>query len=233
MTPGEFRLTIHAHRELSDRDQRRLREGLDPLRRVVESFPVRELHLDIREHARANDFHVRASLRLPKQTLFTGERAKELYPAYERCVRKLIHKVGAYKDKLRGEPERSHIAAGTLRAVQPAVEPDAARLEESVSAGDFGRFRHAMSVYESSLADRVARAVNRFPELEGRLGTEIVISEIVEETFLNAFEHFGERPAKPLGSWLESWIVDSITLLLDDTDRAKRNLTLLNDASSV
>ncbi|QTD48022.1 HPF/RaiA family ribosome-associated protein [Sulfidibacter corallicola] len=67
---------------------------------LLRDFPVVFLHADIHEHPHQHDFHLKLSLRLPNDTLFTGERHVQMRSAYLQCVRQMATKVKDYKAKL-------------------------------------------------------------------------------------------------------------------------------------
>jgi len=87
-------------------------------------------------------------------------------------------------------------------------------------------------VYDESLEKRVGRWIQRYPEIEGQLGEELTISEIVEEVYLNAFDQFATRPVVRLGEWLESLIDPSVQLLLKQPDDEKANLSFIQSAKT-
>ncbi|MBI4605337.1 MAG: hypothetical protein HY721_25515 [Planctomycetes bacterium] len=163
-------------------------------------------------------------MKLPGRDIFTGDRHPALHPAYERCVRKLVGKVKAYKEKLRRKPERERAQQGEVREVRPAREPDVPLLERAAHEGDYAAFREGLSDYDDSLRRRVDRWTRRYPELEGLLGGDVLLSEVLEEVYLNAFEGFLRRPADRLGNWLESLIDPSVRRLLARFEEGKENL---------
>lgn len=210
----------------------KMEEGLAPLRRPVRDFPVSDLYITVTYHATPNDFHVRTSLVLPGRTLFTGERDVNALAAWGHCVRKLVHKVTAYKENLSAKPERSKTQEGTAQAILPDVQPDADRLRQSVEAGDYAEFRRATYAYEEPVRKRAGRWIERYPELAARLGKLFDLSDLVEEVFLNAFERFEKRPqAVPLGEWLEGLIDPSVQALLKDPEAERENIRAVRSAS--
>src|SRR5947209_7898028 len=76
----------------------RMQQGLQPLGEVVHDFPNSDLWITLIHHERSALYHVEAKLKLPGQTLFTGDRDAYLDSAFQRCVRKLVRKVEAYKE---------------------------------------------------------------------------------------------------------------------------------------
>ena len=130
MTQAGFKTKIVTHNCLiSDAEEEKMQEDLHTLRRVVEKFPVADLHVRINRHDKSDDFHVKTSLHLPGRTLFTGDRDAKIHPAYERCVRKLVKKVTAYKDRMshRSQFEKQGRAKGASerekRARDSSVDP--------------------------------------------------------------------------------------------------------------
>jgi hypothetical protein len=216
---------------LSDREQKKFDADLETLRRAVACFPQAELKVEI---SKQSYYRVRTSLILPSRTLFTADDDRDLHPAWERCVRKLVGKVQALKERLGNKPAYSKQAEGTLHDVQPAMEPDIEQVQGAVEELDYAAFRNAVAVYEEAVERRVGRWAQRYPVVEDRLGDGLAISEIVEEVFLNAFERFAERPpALRLGEWLESLIDPSIKALINDPGFEKENLSYIESAKEI
>lgn len=88
------------HYSLSEPEREKLADDLDVLRRVVEPFPVKDLHIHIHRHPHQGDFHLKLDLHLPGQVLFTGERGEHYHPAFIECAKQMVAKVKAYKDQL-------------------------------------------------------------------------------------------------------------------------------------
>ena len=81
-------------------------------------------------------------------------------------------------------------------------------------------------MFESPLHERVGRWIQRYPEIESRLGDSITIADIVEEVFLNAFEQFPQRPQEvPPGEWFEGLIDVSVQALLQSPDEEFANIS--------
>ncbi|MCA9156156.1 MAG: hypothetical protein KDA38_15295, partial [Planctomycetales bacterium] len=85
------------HCELSPPEFEKLERGLEPLRKPVESFPVSDLYITIMFHPRSNSYRVKTALVLTGRTLVSGDADSQYYPAFERCVRKLIKRLDEYK----------------------------------------------------------------------------------------------------------------------------------------
>lgn len=202
------------HYELSAAENERIEKNLRALRELVGEFPLARLHILVNHHPRTGDFHVKTSLKLPRRTLFTGERHDLFHPAFERCVRKLMDKVTTYKEQLREKPAHERVVEGKWHELHPSAGVDLAALETAVRDADYAAFRRLMLVYESDLEKRVGRWIKRYPEVEAMLGREVTIGQIVEDVFVAAFDRFLERPTDRLGHWLEQLIDGSIKALL-------------------
>jgi ribosome-associated translation inhibitor RaiA len=204
---------------------RDMEEALEPLSTVVEEFPVSDLYITIIYHKPSNDYHVKTALVLSGRTLFTGDRDDAFYPAYERCMRKLVKKVEAYKHRLSNQEEQSKRQKGTYQDVSPSFTPDSAVLAQAVDAGDYAAFRRAASAYEESVRKRVGRWVQRYPALEAEIDVRLTIDDVVEEVFLNAFDQYDNRQGVvPVGEWLESLIDPSVKALMRHPDQELENI---------
>ena len=205
--------------ELSAGEISAMEEDLHTLRQIVADFPVSVLYITVIFHARSNDYHVKTSLVLPGKTLFTGDRADEVHPAYERCIRKLVNKVEIYKQRMQGDAEQAKHVGGTHHTLTPTQEIDLAELQEAVAYDDYVSFRRAADVFEDALAKRIGRWVQRYTQLESQLGDSVTISDIVEDVLLNAFEQFSKRPQSvPPGEWLESLIDPTVQAIIQSPD---------------
>jgi len=72
---------------------------------------------------------------------------------------------------------------------------------------------------------RAGRWIERYPDFEARLGAAFTLEDLVEEVFLNAFEHFDRWPEElRLGEWLEGLIDPSVKALLKDPEAERTNL---------
>jgi ribosome-associated translation inhibitor RaiA len=203
-----------------------LDHSLHILDESVRRFPRSDLYVTILRHARRRDHRVKTSLVLPGRTLFTGDHDDHPMPAVERCVRKLVHKVDAYKHSLSRVSEVAKHRKGTHQEIIPTELPDAELLEHAVADGDYVRFRSAMRAYDDPLRQRVGRWIQRYPALEARIGGDIQIDDAIEEVLLNAFARFRDRPLSlPLSEWLESLINPSVRLLLMHPEDEMENIS--------
>lgn len=207
-------------------EMERFYEGLRPLEKVVEPFPVADLYVTIRRHPRSKDYHVTTALHLPSRTLFTGERHDEdAYAAFERCIRKLVGKVGAHKELLSNKPEQRKSNVGTRQELLPDYEPDLAAMRWAASEGDYREFREYMDAYHQPVRLRVGRWIQRYPEVEAKLGLELSIDDVVEDVFLAAFEGFRMQPDVRFGEWLETLIRQAVRTLAHKPDAERENVS--------
>jgi ribosome-associated translation inhibitor RaiA len=222
----QFRIQLDTkHCNVTPGEVAKMETALGHLERVAQSFPVSDLYIYVRHHPRSNDFHVKTSLVLPGRTLFTGDRDIAMYPAYERCVSKLAQKVEAYKRDLSNTAEVAKLEKGTHKQVEPTVDPDPRQLLDAVRNADYAAFRRATLGYEEPVRLRLGRWIQRFPDVQARMGKEFTVADFVEEVFLNAFERFEHRPGgMALGEWLEGLIDPSVKALVDHPDEEKENV---------
>jgi ribosome-associated translation inhibitor RaiA len=229
----DLAVQIHTrHYDLAAAERASLEACLGSLSKLVSRFPGASLHVDIARHPRAKDFHVKTSLRLAGRTLFTGERDPLLHRAYERCVRKLMHKAKAYREKLERKPTIEKEVQGTLHTVVPDREPDAPALESAVRDGDFARFRTAAGVYDGALGKRIHDRLARYVMPAAIQAAGITEDDVLEEVYLNAFEGFPGRPRDRVGNWFESLIDPSLRALLEHPEAEKENLGYVREAGS-
>lgn len=207
--------------EISD-----MEDDLHALRRIIEDFPVSNLYITVVYHPKRHDYHVKTSLKLCGKTLFTGERDTQVHPAYDRCVRKLVKKIQAYKEHMQGTDEHAKHASGTHQQVSPTQEMDVASLVAAVEDDNYAKFRLAADAYEAGLTERIGRWIQRYPELEASLGDGITLSDIVEDVYLNAFEQFSSRSSEvPPGKWFESLIDPTVQALMQSPDEEFANIS--------
>lgn len=215
---------------ISPGEQEKMDHDLGTLRKMIVNFPSPQLKLEISNQT-PSIVRVGASLRLAGRTLFTAGQAGSLHAAWDTAIRRLIDKVRAYKDHLGRIPERQKEAEGTLHEIVPTMPPDSAALDRAARQLDYRGFRAALNVYEDALEKRVGRWIERYPDAEARLGDGLLISEIAEEVFLNAFDQYNHRPQSlRLGQWLENLIDPSIQTLMHDGGAEKENLSFIATA---
>lgn len=230
-----YDLAVHydAHGfDLTEGLKARFDQDLDRLATLLRRGPAATLHADFVRHARTGDHHVKTTLRIDRgPAFFTGERDVLPGPAFKRCVHKLIRKVESFRRRNEGlQPG----AADRAPRVEAMVEPPFEALARAVDDADYAGFRDAMRVFEDSVAARVGRLIERFPEATALLGDGLLVSEVVEEVFLNAFEAFGGAAGRPavLSHWIESLIEPSIQQLLADPDGERENVAFVRSLVS-
>ena len=222
----QFRIQLDTkHCNVTPGEVAKMETALGHLARVAQSFPVSDLYIYVRHHARSNDYHIKTSLVLPGRTLFTGDRDIVMYAAYERCVSKLVQKVEAYKRTLSNQAEVAKQEKGTHRQIEPSSDPNPADLTAAVRAADYAAFRRALLGYEEPVRKRVGRWIQRYPAVQAQIGKGLEVDDFVEEVFLNAFERYEHRPSgMSLGEWLDTLIDPSVKALLDHPDEEKENI---------
>lgn len=229
---SNLRVEFDTHQEpLAEHERDKMERDLAQLRRVVRDFPLADLHVDVLHHPRSNGYHVKTRLTLPNRILFTGDRDVGAHPAYKRCIRKLVKKVEGYKDAMDGRQVAAQPSRSMGQQMVPAWEPDVAAMREAVDAGDYAAFRRQVSAWSDAVRLRAGRWVERYPTVAAALGQDVFLVEIVEETFLNAFERFGEYPGAPrtFGQWLEELIDRSIRDFAEDPEGVKQNLSFIDE----
>jgi len=207
----------------------RMQNALAPLGEAVADFPASELRIKVIYHPRSDTYHVVARLKLPGQTLFTGERDPYLDTAFQRCIPKLSQRVAAYKQHTN---RQTTAVAERLTALERDImapeDADAGPLAAAVQAGDYLRFRTALVGYEDWLRKRVGRWVQRYPEAQAQVGNGLALGDLVEEVYLNAFEQFSRRSTDvPFAEWLDQLIDPSLKVLLRHPDEERENASLV------
>ena len=212
--------------ELSASEIKDMHEDLRTLKRLIEGFPNSFLQITITGQDRHRSYHVKTSLTLGSQTLFTGQWEPSMHRAYERCIHKLIRKVQAYKARMAGENQWNKASSGNHSEVSPSDGFDALELDCAVAQDDYVSYRRAMDVFEDALSKRIGRWINRYPEIGEKLGQSITISDIVEEAFHIAYGEFLHRPHDvPPGKWLEGMIDPAVQALLQTPDQEYANIS--------
>lgn len=212
--------------ELSKSQAKGIDRSLDPVRDLVREFPVSDLYVTITYHQHSDTYRIKCALVLSGQTLTTGDLAGDVDSAIDRCVRKLVKRIEQYKQGLENIEDQEKFAKGTYQNVVPNREPDGEKLESAIAKGDYATFRKETYMYESPVRKRAGRWVQRYPEVNAMIGDKLMLADIVEEVFLNAFERFDERPAEVrMGEWLDQLIAPSLKLLIDHPDEEMQNIS--------
>ena len=201
-------------------EKERLQRAIAAVGDSLDGLPGSALGIDVIYHPRSQAYHAEFKLSLPGRTFFTGEEDPYLDSALQRGLQELTREVLAY----RKHPDREAVQAAARRAalddrVVAPEDPDAGPLAEAVRAGDYRRFRNALAGYEEWLRKRVGRWVQRYPEAQARVGGDLLLGDVVEDVYLNAFERFTRRPtAVPLSEWLDGLIDPSLKALMRRPD---------------
>jgi ribosome-associated translation inhibitor RaiA len=215
------------HGELPAGELNKMETMLSPLGDMVRHFPVSKLHVLVSYRPRTTDYVVRTSLILSGETLVSSDHHPQAHAAFEHCIDNLVRELQRYKDRLGDVPERTKQQEGTHHALVPTMPPDAAAIDAAVREGDYTAFRTAMSGYDSPVQQAVGRWVERYPEVAGRVGKELQISDIVEDVFLTAFDEYEHRPPGiRLGEWLERYIDSVIKAIAAHPDREIENVSM-------
>jgi hypothetical protein len=223
-------LDVHRYR-LSPVEEKRLRDDAERLRPQVENFPVADLHLLVEGNARTNDVSVKLSLILPGTTLIGNDHDIAAAPACERAMDSLIDGLRAYKDRLGKVSERQKSEKGTQHVLHSTVDLDPTQLDFAVEARDYTAFRMASFALEDGLRKRVGRWIQRYPELQERIGRGIEVADVVEEVFLLAFENYPHRPSDvPFGTWIETLIDPAARQIRDCGDEEVEHVRLARTA---
>jgi ribosome-associated translation inhibitor RaiA len=194
----------------------RMERTLSSLGEEVEDFPTSDLSITVIRHPRSQDFHVEAKLQVPGRSLRTGDTDIYLDSAFDRCTRKLVQKVRDYK----AHPDWQAIeqARKEINRNQDVAAPggtDMGPLGEAVAAGDYQLFRNLLINYESWIRRRVGRWIERYPKAQALVGNGLSVGDLVEEVYLNAFEHYRQRPTEvPFHQWLEQLLDPSLQAML-------------------
>jgi len=221
---------VHQY-DLSEGERARLEDNLDGLTRMVEHFPVADLHIMIEGNARSNDVSVKLTLILPGNTLVTNDRDAVLTVAFDRCLSALGNLVQGYKAKLGGDDERNKLEKGTAHELRPTQNIDPAAVDRAVAAGDYAAFRAALLPFEDPIQARAGRWVQRYPQFEARIGKDVKLSDVTEEIFLTAFDQYESRPeGLPLSEWLVSLIDPAVRALMTRTADEKENINMARSA---
>jgi hypothetical protein len=225
----------HLHVELNAKDctipadeLTRMQRALEPIGDAVRDYPHSDLFITAVHHPRSATFHVAAKLKVPGVTFLTGDRDAYLDSAFQRCVRKLVHRLDGHKSPPDGGAadavrRRAALDSDVVAPEAPAFGP----LSRAVQAGDYRAFRNALLGYEDWLRLRVGRWVQRYPEAQARVGNGLLIGDLVEEVYLNAFERYGQRPPDVrFSDWLGGLIDTSLKEMLRHPDEGHENASL-------
>lgn len=193
---------------IAEDERLRIQPSLERLGKAVSEFPESKLCLTIVHHPRSNLYHARAKLKVPGQTIISGEHNPLLSEATIRCLEKVLRRVETYK----ASPDTEALNQAQRRAelanqIIAPTDSDTGKLGEAVKAGDYHAFRRALLSQEEPLRMRVGRWVQRYPAIQDEVGRTFEIADLVEEVFLLAFEQYCHRPTHlRMQEWLDSLI---------------------------
>ena len=198
--------------QISQEQRTALQPNLERLGKALSDFPQSNLWLKIIHHSQSNVFHAQAKLKVPGQTINTGERHESLTSAAQRCLEKALQRVESYK----ANPDREAVKQAEQRSalatnIIAPVESDGGVIGQAIVANDYRAFRHALLAQEEPLRMRVGRWVQRYPEVQAEVGRTFEIADLVEEVFLLAFDRYANRPVHlSMHDWLDSLIDPAI-----------------------
>lgn len=205
--------------EPTEAERLNITSEVDRIRPLIEEFPTQILHINLGYNSGSEEYEVKLALVLPGQTFATGDVSPAWEPSLEKSVQKMIRRIEHYKATMSGEPEQARIAAGTTMEVEPNRRMDGKQVVAAVESGNYTEFRKAMYPIEASLRARVGRWVQRYPQIQAKIGTRFTIADIVEETFMLAFDRYKEwRPEMFFGQWLEALIDPAMKAIARDPD---------------
>jgi ribosome-associated translation inhibitor RaiA len=209
-------------------ERARMQTMLAPLGEVVHDFPASELWINVVNHPATQAYHIAFKMKVPGLTLFTSERDPYLDSALERGLRKLVRKVEDYKERPdRRAEELAQQRTALEREVMAPQDPQTGPLAAAVRQGDYRAFRTALATYEEWLRKRVGRWVQRYPQAQAQVGDGLLLGDLVEEVYLNAFERFAGRPTDVrLSQWLDGLIDPSLRALLRHPDEERQNASM-------
>lgn len=208
-----------------------IEDGLGALEAETMSFPFADLTVTMSYRSRRDEYHIKTRLVLPGRVIFTGEHDAVALPAYERCLRKLVHKVETYRRQL----NRTRLP-GVGRGMRPpsATEPadrDVAlrqqyRLKQACDDQDYQAFRQELADFDELIRRRVGHWVRRYSDADAAFvdgaaleDEELPLDDLVEEIALTAFERYPTKPqAMRTGDWLESLIDPAMRSFLSHPD---------------
>src|SRR5215211_2859610 len=89
-----------------------MQDWLADLGNAVREFPSSELAVNVVYHSKSDIYHAEAKLKVPGQTITTGDYEKSIEGAVKRCLEKAVRRVEAY----RLDPNREAVAQAERRA---------------------------------------------------------------------------------------------------------------------
>ena len=215
--------------EVPEDERERMQRFFEPLADVARDFPEAALGLTFLFHKDSGSYRVEARLRLPGRTLFGSDGDPYLDCAVQRCLEAITRKAQAYRDAPDREAVREAERREALgRDVVAPRDPDTGPLGRAVAGGDYRAFREALVGYEDWLRTRVGRWLQRYPEAQARVGSSLLIGDLVEAVYLNAFEAYERWPREvSFHEWLDGLLDPSLKEFLRHPDEARDNARMV------
>lgn len=223
-----LRLNLDSSFDVSAADVEYIEGEVDLIRSLVKDFPTAVLYINLLFNEPSQQYDVKTNLVLPGRTLATGDSSAHWQPSLEQCMRKLMHRITHYKADMEGTTEQMRRAAGNVHDVEPTQLIDGNAVQEAAEQGDYVAFRRQMFPFEDSLRPRIGRWVERYPEIAAAIGDRFEIDDIIEETFLLAFDRYDHWPRDVIfGDWLEQQIDPAVRLLASHPIRELENISYM------
>jgi hypothetical protein len=206
----------------------RMQSSLAHLEAATQELGKSRFTCDAVYHRGPGVYHLRFRLRVPDRTLAVPVKDVYLDSAWQQGMRELAEQVREYRKKT-DEGKIKNIPGQAELNMPPLVpeDPQAGKLADAARQGDYRTFRTGLAGYEEWLRRRVGRWVQRYPQAEIQIGDGLLIGDIVEEVYLNAFESFLQRPsAVSLSDWLEGLIDPSLKAILRHPDEEHETASL-------
>jgi ribosome-associated translation inhibitor RaiA len=217
--------------EFSPEELDRLADDLDLIARQAGDFPEADARAVIEWNGRNNEYVVKLSLILPGETLVTSDHDTVVFAAMRRAATSLEHALERYKGQLRGVEERKKLEPAERQEAAMPGPVDGRALDAAVAAGDYPAFRAAIAPYEDWLRRRAGRWVERYPQIQARMGRDFDVLDIMEGVFLAAFESHSHRHDEVrYREWLEGLIDPTVRAFDRDPVGERQNVNMARSA---
>jgi ribosome-associated translation inhibitor RaiA len=218
--------------EVAAEELRELADQCDALAVRVGNFPKAELRAYVERNRRSNEFAVKLTLLLSTETLVASDHDPELGQAFGRALDGLERAAEGHLEKLEGTDVRQERGEAAKR--QPTVEAgplDENALAAAAAAKDYAAFRGAVAPYEEWLRLRAGRRVERDPEAQVMMNRDFDVLDLMEGTFLAAFENYEHRQQEvPFHEWLEGLIDPTVRAFVRDPYHERENVNMARSA---
>jgi ribosome-associated translation inhibitor RaiA len=212
--PHHLRIEINSRDcEIPETVLSEIQPALNRLGKTVESLADSQFWLTVVYHPKSDVYHAHAKLKVPGETIITGDQNEAIGLALARCLDKVIRRAEQYVDN----PDQAAIEAARQRQhledVIAPTDPDAGPIGQAVQNGDYLAFRKALLNQEEPLRRRVGRWIQRYPKLQAEVGRSFEIADLVEAVFLTAFEQY---PHRPIHLAFHEWLASLIDVAVKD-----------------